>query len=234
MKYPVGIESQGIWWYRARCGKSEEVHAVMKHDLAGGCLPSGRFGANAAWWAIMVLAHNLTAAMKRLVLGPAWAAKRLKALRFALITLPGHVIRHGRRLIIRLGDRAGLDLMLAAGERFWHWRAARPDRRDPPQRLAEIRRRRPATSPLGRPRVDGGLRDSHRASQPPDRLANRETGSIAPGEAAKNPRTTPTVAAIAALPGVWSGIVVARKACNFLNRPKGDSLSVRPETLRVG
>ena len=165
----------------------------MKHDLAGGCLPSGRFGANAAWWAIMVLAHNLTAAMKRLVLGPAWAAKRLKALRFALITLPGHVIRHGRRLIIRLGDRAGLDLMLAAGERSWHWRAARPDRCDPPQRLAEIRRRRPATSPLGRPRVDGGLRDSHRASQPPDRLANRETGSIAPGEAAKKPLTTPTV-----------------------------------------
>jgi hypothetical protein len=103
-----------IWWYRARCGKSEEVHAVMKHDLAGGCLPSGRFGANAAWWAIMVLAHNLNAAMKRLVLGPAWVAKRLKALRFALIALPGRVIRHGRRLIIRLGDRAGLDLMLAA------------------------------------------------------------------------------------------------------------------------
>jgi hypothetical protein len=103
-----------IWWYRARCGKSEEVHAVMKHDLAGGCLPSGRFGANAAWWAIMVLAHNLNAAMKRLVLGPAWVAKRLKALRFALIALPGRVIRHGRRLIIRLGDPSGLDLALAA------------------------------------------------------------------------------------------------------------------------
>ncbi len=62
----------------------------------------------------MVLAHNLNAAMKRLVLGPAWVAKRLKALRFALIALPGRVIRHGRRLIIRLGDRAGLDLALAA------------------------------------------------------------------------------------------------------------------------
>ena len=41
-----------VWWHRGRCGKSEEVHAVMKDDLAGGQLPSGDFGENAAWWAI--------------------------------------------------------------------------------------------------------------------------------------------------------------------------------------
>ena len=40
---------QVIWWLRERCGKSEEVHSVMKSDLAGGQLPSGLFGANAAW-----------------------------------------------------------------------------------------------------------------------------------------------------------------------------------------
>jgi hypothetical protein len=27
-----------IWWYRKRCGKSEEAHSVMKEDLAGGKL----------------------------------------------------------------------------------------------------------------------------------------------------------------------------------------------------
>ena len=37
-----------IWWHRQRCGKSEEAHAVMKDDLAGGTLLSGLFGANAA------------------------------------------------------------------------------------------------------------------------------------------------------------------------------------------
>ena len=103
-----------IWRSRERCGKSEEVHAVMKHDLAGGTLPSGLFGANAAWWAIMVLAHNLNAVMKQLVLGPAWVARRMKALRLALIALPGRVIRHARRLIIRLGSEAGLDPVLGA------------------------------------------------------------------------------------------------------------------------
>ena len=82
-----------IPWLRERCGKSEEVHAVMKTDLAGGRMPSKLFGANAAWWAIMILAHNLNALIKRPVLGPAWVARRLKALRFARISLPGRILR---------------------------------------------------------------------------------------------------------------------------------------------
>ena len=94
---------QVIWWLRERCGKSEEVHSVMKSDLAGGQLPSALFGANAAWWALMILAHNLNTAMKRLVLGEDWTTKRMKALRFRLIGLPGRVVRHARKLIIRLG-----------------------------------------------------------------------------------------------------------------------------------
>ena len=95
-----------IWWLRERCGKSEEVHSVMKSDLAGGQLPSGLFGANAAWWAPMILALNLNAAMKRLVLGKGWVTKRMKALRFHLIGLPGRVVSHARQLIIRLGAGA--------------------------------------------------------------------------------------------------------------------------------
>jgi hypothetical protein len=106
---------QVIWWLRERCGKSEEVHSVMKTDLAGGQLPSGLFGANAAWWALMILAHNLNTAMKRLVLGKDWAAKRMKALRFRLISLPGRVVSHARKLIIRLGTGAEmLDTIVAA------------------------------------------------------------------------------------------------------------------------
>ena len=91
-----------IRWYRQRCGKSEEAHGVMKEDLAAGKLPSGLFGANAAWWAIAVLAFNLNSAMKRLVLGEGWVTKRLKAIRFAFISLPGRVVRRARKLIIRL------------------------------------------------------------------------------------------------------------------------------------
>ena len=91
-----------VRWYRERCGKGEEVHGVLKEDLAGGRLPSGLFGANAAWWAIAVLAFNLNSAVKQLALGDQWVAKRLKAVRFALINLAGRVVFHARKLLIRL------------------------------------------------------------------------------------------------------------------------------------
>jgi hypothetical protein len=93
-----------IRWYRGRCGKCEEVHAVMKNDLAGGHLPSGHFGANAAWWAITVLAYNLNSLMKRLVMPEGWVPKRLKAIRFGLINVAGRVVTHARHLIIRLSQ----------------------------------------------------------------------------------------------------------------------------------
>ena len=49
-----------------------------------------------------MLAFNLNSAMKQLVFGGQWVGKRLKAVRFALIALPGRVMCHARRLIIRL------------------------------------------------------------------------------------------------------------------------------------
>ena len=108
-----------IWWLRERCGKSEEVHSATKSDLAGGQMPSGLFGANAAWWALTILAFNLNAAMKRLALGERWAAKRMKALRFHLIGLPGRVVSHARQLIIRLGGGAeALATLLDARQRI--------------------------------------------------------------------------------------------------------------------
>jgi hypothetical protein len=109
-----------IWWYRERCGKSEEAHSVMKADLAGGKFPSKHFGANAAWWQIMILALNVNEAMKRLVFGKEWVTKRLKAIRFRLINVPGKVYHHARGLVIRLaGGHRSYDLLLAARRRMW-------------------------------------------------------------------------------------------------------------------
>jgi len=95
-----------IRWLWKRCGKSEEVHSVLKNDLGGGKLPSKYFGANAAWWWMAVFAHNLTSILKQVFLGGEWAEKRMKALRFHLVHLPGRVIAHARKLTIRLTARA--------------------------------------------------------------------------------------------------------------------------------
>ena len=91
-----------IRWHRKRCGRSEQVHAVMKDDLTGGKLPSKNFGANAAWWQIMLLSLNLNSIMKSLVIGESWTTKRMKAIRFSIINLPGRIVEGGGKLIIRL------------------------------------------------------------------------------------------------------------------------------------
>jgi hypothetical protein len=100
-----------IEWHYKRCGRSEQAHSVMKEDLAGGTLPSGDFGENAAWWWIMVLAFNLNAALKSLVLGGQWVSKRMKAIRFHLINIPARVMERSRQLSLRL----------SAGDSVYGW-----------------------------------------------------------------------------------------------------------------
>jgi len=105
-----------INWLRKRCGYSEKLHSVEKNDLAGGQFPSNKFGANAAWWQIMVLAFNLNNLMKSLVLPKQLKNKRLKALRLAIIGVAGRVIQHARNLFIKLsGGKNTADL-------FWQIR----------------------------------------------------------------------------------------------------------------
>ena len=112
-----------VWWARLRCGTSEAADGVLKSDLAGGRLPSRLFGANAAWWAVAVLAFNVSSAMKRLVLGGEWTSRRLKAYpysdtgagRFAIIALPGRLVRRVRKLILRLPRGPSLIRVAAQG-----------------------------------------------------------------------------------------------------------------------
>ena len=121
-----------IWWYRERCGNSEKAHFVQKHELAGGRLPSDLFGANAAWWQIMVLAYNLNSSMKRLVLEPiehGWISRYLKAIRFHLINLPGRVYERSHQLFIRIGsDQEVHNLLLKARKRMMYLANAPPSK----------------------------------------------------------------------------------------------------------
>jgi hypothetical protein len=108
-----------IAWHYKRCGKSEEAHSVMREDLAGSRFPSGGFGQNAAWWWIMILALNLNAAMKSLVLRGSWVCKRMKAIRFSLINLPGRVLERSRRLWVRLPrGHPSLEILVRARQRI--------------------------------------------------------------------------------------------------------------------
>ena len=108
-----------IRFHDGRSGKSEEAHKVLKEDFAGGKMPSSEFGANAAWWAIAILAMNLASAMKRIVLGGDWAKRRMKAIRFLLINVPGRIVRKARQLYLRLSsEHPALELLIRARERI--------------------------------------------------------------------------------------------------------------------
>jgi len=95
-----------------RYGHGEEVHAVLKSDLAAGMMPSGRFGANAAWLWLAALALNAVALLRRAAYGPEWRWIRMKRIRAVWLHLTARVVRHGRRVKLVLGA-AGTHLMAA-------------------------------------------------------------------------------------------------------------------------
>jgi hypothetical protein len=91
-----------LQWHREKAGTIEQVHDVMKNDLAAGVLPSKYFGANAAWLRLAVIAHNVLTALKRLALPADLLTARPKRLRFLIFHTPGRLVHHARQLSLRL------------------------------------------------------------------------------------------------------------------------------------
>lgn len=75
----------------AYAGTLEHAHHVLKNELAAGALPRGKFGANAAWFRLNVLTHNLLTAFKRLPLPGDFQTARPKRLRFLPFNTVGKV-----------------------------------------------------------------------------------------------------------------------------------------------
>jgi hypothetical protein len=91
-----------LQWHRAKAGTVEHAHHVLKNELAAAALPSGKFGANAAWFRLNVLTYNLLTALKRLTLPGDLRTARPKRLRFLLFNTVGKVVAHARRTVLRL------------------------------------------------------------------------------------------------------------------------------------
>jgi hypothetical protein len=66
-----------------------------------------------------VLTHNLLSALKRLALPASWSAFRPRRLRFLLFHLAGRLVRHGRRLVLRLARaHPGAEVLVLARQRL--------------------------------------------------------------------------------------------------------------------
>jgi len=126
-RYYATVTNRWAWdgerllrWSHERCGTVEPAHDVLKNELGGGVLPSYRFGANAAWWQLVVLTHNLLTVLKRVALPDAAQALRPRRLRFLLFSMAGRLVHHGRRLILRLAaDHPGTALLVNARQRLF-------------------------------------------------------------------------------------------------------------------
>jgi hypothetical protein len=77
----------------------ENVIRDLKYGLALNHMPSGKFGANAAWLALNVIAHNLCRWMGRL---GGFAIACLKTWRQRFLALPARLIVHGGRQRLQL------------------------------------------------------------------------------------------------------------------------------------
>ena len=101
--------SQLIHWYNQRAEHSENRIKELKLDFAANRLPCGDFDANALYFAISTLAYNLFALL-RMVLPVCWESCRVTTVRWRLYALAGKVVRHGRRVTLKL-RQAGLSLL---------------------------------------------------------------------------------------------------------------------------
>lgn len=88
-------------WHREKAGTIEHVHEETKNGLAGGILPSGKFGANAAWFRFALLTYNIMSLLRGLALEGDFRRAKIRTLRLHLIHVAGRMNRYGCKLKLR-------------------------------------------------------------------------------------------------------------------------------------
>jgi hypothetical protein len=92
-----------IWFHNGR-GDAENYNKELKSGFGMGYAPCRSLAADAVYFEIGVLSYNLTTAVKRLVLGGEWLRRTIASLRWRLLQIAGKVVRHGRKLILRVHE----------------------------------------------------------------------------------------------------------------------------------
>jgi hypothetical protein len=89
-------------WYRQRGEVSENGIKELKIGFGMERMPCGQFEANAAFFRIGVIAHNLFVLFKHSVLSGNWQHHRVATVRWRLFHLPGKVVQHARTLTLKI------------------------------------------------------------------------------------------------------------------------------------
>jgi hypothetical protein len=89
-------------WYRQRGEVSENGIKELKIGFGMERMPCGQFAANAAFFRIGVIAHNLFVLFKRSALGTEWQNHKVVTVRWRLLHLPGKVVRHAGTWVLKV------------------------------------------------------------------------------------------------------------------------------------
>lgn len=92
---------QALDFYNAR-GTAEKAIGELKNGYGLCKLPCGQLFPNAAFFQIGLLAYNLVQTFKRFALPEGWKTFCIKNLRFRLLCQAAIVIRHARRIVLKL------------------------------------------------------------------------------------------------------------------------------------
>jgi hypothetical protein len=90
-----------IEWHREKAGTVEHAHDELKNALAAARMPSQKFGANAAWFAIQALSFNVMAALRAAAVDPELRVARIKRVRYHLLLVGARLARFSRKITLR-------------------------------------------------------------------------------------------------------------------------------------
>lgn len=89
-------------WYRQRGDVSENGIKELKIGFGMERMPCGQFKANAAFFRIGVIAHNLFVLFKHSALDAGWLRHQVTTVRWRLFHLPGKVVRHAGAWVLKV------------------------------------------------------------------------------------------------------------------------------------
>lgn len=110
-------------WYRQRGEVSENGIKELKIGFGMERMPCGQFAANAAFFRIGVIAHNLFVLFKHSVLGEGWQRHKVATVRWRLFHLPGKVVRHAGAWVLKVAQST-LELFQSIREKSFKLAAA--------------------------------------------------------------------------------------------------------------
>jgi len=93
-------------WYRQRGEVSENGIKELKIGFGMERMPCGQFEANAAFFRIGVIAHNLFVLFKHSALDSGWQRHRVATIRWRLFHLPGKLVRRARTLVLKIATES--------------------------------------------------------------------------------------------------------------------------------